>query len=342
MPPYNALARARVLQAKLNIERRQRRNSAGKLAATNLKAASAISHLSKPLCLYWRKKLNDPLYHSGSHGGNRRMNYTEEDLLKIKSLLWLHTKEYPSFPLHSRIKFLREHGFKVSTHYIRSVYISWRWTFKKPEKKHIQKYTQENLKYYKIYIEEITYIPWHKVHFLDEASFVSRNLHSNKAVAPAGKKVFTFHGEASLAESYSVTLATFLRDDNYVVGNMVDDTNSQYDFAEYIIYLLSNDHFEEGDYLILDNAAIHAGTNTFLQIHTLCAAKKVQIKFLPTYSPELNPVELCWAQTKRYIKETRRLETGPRKPIWQLIIEGIARISLQNIENYYTKCIDHF
>lgn len=152
--------------------------------------------------------------------------------------------------------------------------------------------------YYPIYLEEISFISWEKIHYLDEASFVSRNLHSNKAVAPVGEKIFIFHGEP-LSETYSVTLCTCLnRPTKILAANMVTDTNSQYDFATFIIYLITGNYFDEGDVLILDNAAIHgnitnlqlnftAGADTFLQIHDLCSSKKVNMKFLPTYSPEV-------------------------------------------------------
>jgi len=195
---------------------------------------------------------------------------------------------------------------------------------------------------YKAYIVEIYSIPWPKIHFLDEASFVSRNLHSHKVYAPRGEKVFVFHGEP-LAETLSVTLSTHLNKPKCLVGTMVSDTNSQYDFTSYLIYILSMDFVEHGDFIVLDNATIHSATDTFRMVYDLCEAKDVRIIFLPTYSPELNPVELCWAQIKRHIKESRRLQTSAanRNPLSLEIALGIAKITPVQLVNYYSKCIEH-
>jgi len=40
--------------------------------------ASRVTGLSRQVCIYWRKKLEDTTFHSSTtHGGNRTMTYAE-------------------------------------------------------------------------------------------------------------------------------------------------------------------------------------------------------------------------------------------------------------------------
>ncbi len=47
--------------------------------------------------------------------------------------------------------------------------------------------------------------------------------------------------------------------------------------------------------IILDNASFHREK----ELRTLLRWKKVNLLFLPTYSPDLNPIEPQWANMKR-------------------------------------------
>jgi len=90
--------------------------------------------------------------------------------------------------------------------------------------------------------------------------------------------------------------------------------------------------------LVLDSAALHKGaTDTCRIVYDLCSAKGITIRFLPAYSPELNPVELCWAQIKRYVRESRRIRGANKRPLWMDIMYGICHIQRTNVINYYYK-----
>jgi len=62
--------------------------------------------------------------------------------------------------------------------------------------------------------------------------------------------------------------------------------------------------------LLLDNAAIHRATKSCetagrLPISKLAAVKNIDLVFLPKYSPQLNPAELCFGIIKRSIEKQR-------------------------------------
>jgi transposase len=60
--------------------------------------------------------------------------------------------------------------------------------------------------------------------------------------------------------------------------------------------------------LIMDNARIHLGG----RLQELCDARGVLLKYLPTYSPNLNPIEKVFSVMKSQIKR-RNLLTGTDK-----------------------------
>ena len=61
--------------------------------------------------------------------------------------------------------------------------------------------------------------------------------------------------------------------------------------------LLSN--LPKNSYLIMDNAAFHKGEER----ENLIKSASINLIYLPTYSPDLNPIEKKWAQVKSYYRK---------------------------------------
>ena len=53
-----------------------------------------------------------------------------------------------------------------------------------------------------------------------------------------------------------------------------------------------------GDIVVMDNAKAHKD----VRIARAARARGVKIRFLPPYSPDLNPIEPAWAVTKKHIR----------------------------------------
>jgi len=60
---------------------------------------------------------------------------------------------------------------------------------------------------------------------------------------------------------------------------------------------------ERGSTVIMDNASFHRKA----ALRELCRKAGVHLLFLPTYSPDLNPIEKCWANMKRALRDSASL-----------------------------------
>jgi transposase len=54
-----------------------------------------------------------------------------------------------------------------------------------------------------------------------------------------------------------------------------------------------------GDIVVLDNVGAHKTTD----VRRLIEAAGASVLYLPPYSPDLNPIELCWSKLKAILKE---------------------------------------
>jgi len=223
--------------------------------------------------------------------------------------------------------------------YVSRLFKKWRWSYKTPERKQILKYTKENISYYGTYITTAYCIPWDRLKFMDEGHFVSKDLHRKRAIGPKGTRSHTVVQDG-LNKSLSLTIMTTLSNPNVpvVCSSPRAESNSEYDFADFVIYCLEYKHLTPGDILVIDNASVHLGTETTKMLVSICGIAQVRITFLPKYSPELNPCELVFSFIKSYIREHRHYY--PRYQLWALIAKALARFTDANLWMYYHHCLE--
>ena len=137
-------------------------------------------------------------------------------------------------------------------------------------------------------------------------------------------------------ESFTFTLLTSLSSDSPCwVSPPRDDSNDRWDFLRTVTWLLEHGALQDGDYLVLDNARIHHATETAPIVTALLAMHGVQIRFLPAYSPELNPCELIFAA----VKELLRTEPRVMPYLWQEALRHFASFTTEVMDPLYKHCI---
>jgi transposase len=86
-----------------------------------------------------------------------------------------------------------------------------------------------------------------------------------------------------------------------------------------------------GDVVVLDNLAVHKHP----EIRAAIEAAGAQLRFLPPYSPDLNPIELAFAKLKAFLRAAR-----PRTfdQVCELIAAALERFTPAECRNFVRHC----
>jgi transposase len=107
------------------------------------------------------------------------------------------------------------------------------------------------------------------------------------------------------------------------------------DFLKKISRQLTRDYPGKRFWFIMDNASIH--DKRVLPSVLRRASKGLhQVKFLPPYSPRLNPIEQCWAQWKAEAKKTAM---NNEEDVFTQISETWKKVKPEHTQNYYAHMI---
>ena len=96
----------------------------------------------------------------------------------------------------------------------------------------------------------------------------------------------------------SSTFLAALRQEQITAPFLVDGPVDAEVFLVYLEQVLVP-CLQAGDTLILDNLATHK----IQGVETLLHAKGVSLRYLPPYSPDLNPIELAFAKIKAHLRQ---------------------------------------
>ena len=77
----------------------------------------------------------------------RYSKFTNEEHQKLRALLWILAKEDPTRKILDYVNELQMYGFNVKREFVRLIFNTWKWSWKRPSFKQLQKYTQIILVY---------------------------------------------------------------------------------------------------------------------------------------------------------------------------------------------------
>ena len=58
---------------------------------------------------------------------------------------------------------------------------------------------------------------------------------------------------------------------------------------------------QPGDIVIMDNLSSHKQAD----VRSSIEARQARVEFLPPYSPDMNPIEMCWSKVKAYLRKAK-------------------------------------
>ncbi len=101
-------------------------------------------------------------------------------------------------------------------------------------------------------------------------------------------------------------------------------------FLEYVKQVLCPT-LAEGETVVMDNLSAHkiAGVRQAIE------AKGARLLYLPPYSPDLNPIEKCWAKIKTYL---RKAKARTYETLTAALEEALLTITTADIRGWFASC----
>ena len=162
--------------------------------------------------------------------------------------------------------------------------------------------------------------------FLDETG-VTTNMLRRYGRARRGTRVYD---EAPFARWQTSTFVAALRVTGLTAPGVFDGAIDGPSFLAYVDQILVPT-LHPGDIVIADNLSAHkvAGVQ-----HAITRAGAT-LWYLPPYSPDLNPIELCFAKLKAIVRAARcrTIET-----LWPRLGECLTHFSPEECRNYLRHC----
>jgi transposase len=86
-----------------------------------------------------------------------------------------------------------------------------------------------------------------------------------------------------------------------------------------------------GDIVVLDNLSAHTGET----LRQLIEARGARVQFLPPYSSDFNPIELCWSKIKTAL---RAAKARTFDALLEALTKALRSISLTDIQEWFAHC----
>ncbi len=133
-----------------------------------------------------------------------------------------------------------------------------------------------------------------KLIFMDEAGF-NRSLTGNYGWAPRGETPII----VTPSKGKNATVIGAIDQDGIVGLGVMEGYMNTGDLLWYLKEALLPELDGEGYTIVWDNLSAHKNA----EVRALLGEHGVNVLFLPAYSPELNPIELVWAEMKRLARQ---------------------------------------
>jgi transposase len=86
-----------------------------------------------------------------------------------------------------------------------------------------------------------------------------------------------------------------------------------------------------GDIVVMDNLSVHKSP----EVLELVQAVGAEVRFLPAYSPDLNPIEKMWSKIKALL---RSAEARTPEQLDQAISFAFSKITAQDAMGWFASC----
>jgi transposase len=130
--------------------------------------------------------------------------------------------------------------------------------------------------------------------FIDETA-VSTNLVRLNGRAPRGERVI---GSVPLGTWKTITFVAALRHNKMTAPMVLEGAMTGEMFLAYVEQCLVP-MLKQGDIVVMDNCRVHLGP----RIREAIEKARATLRYLPKYSPDLNPIEMPYSKFKAFLRK---------------------------------------
>ena len=128
----------------------------------------------------------------------------------------------------------------------------------------------------------------------------------------------------------NVSLIGALNLDGIVAAMTVPGSTNTAVFLTYVNQVLLPQLWK-GAIVVMDNLKVHHAERVRVAIESVGA----KVKFLPPYSPDLSPIELCWSKLKQFL---RSYEARTPESLDQAMCEAVNYITEDDAFGWFNHC----
>lgn len=145
--------------------------------------------------------------------------------------------------------------------------------------------------------------------------------------APKGQRA---HASTPHGHWQTTTMISSVRLDGTTACMTLEGTTDTESFRAYVEAVLVPT-LRPGDLVVMDNLSPHKSDPTLALILQVGA----QVRFLPAYSPDLNPIEKMWSKVKSLL---RSAEARTPADLVQAIGKALALVTPQDALGWFASC----
>ena len=161
---------------------------------------------------------------------------------------------------------------------------------------------------------------------MDEAG-AKTNLTRRRGRAPRGERL---HAKAPHGHWQTTTMISSVRLDGSTACLTIEGATDTLVFREYVKKVLGPS-LRPGDMVIMDNLRAHKSPETL----ALIKAAGARVKFLPAYSPDLNPIEKMWSKVKAHLRAT---EARTLPALEAAIAQALQSVTARDAQGWFQSC----
>jgi len=128
----------------------------------------------------------------------------------------------------------------------------------------------------------------------------------------------------------TTTLIGSIRLDGKTACLAVDGATDRDIFREYVRHVLAPT-LCPGDIVVLDNLGVHKDP----EVRRLITAAHAELRFLPPYSPDLNPIEKMWSKIKEFL---RNAKARTEEELYAAIGLALNAVTTPDAQGWFRSC----